>query len=229
MNEYCIFAQYYYYEYTCLHSSACIAPARDSPLFSNEPALPQTTGADFVPPPVANINPSKTGGAPSDAASPPENPRGGDGPTGDACESTSGTNGSRTASMYEPTFDTHMLGEICGPRGSSGFRTASMHEVTFYTHMFGEICGPRTSEEDLRGRDRSRCSTVLQPVRPEGHLAVLLRRSGILAELMVHQGGELSPRDLLFGSQDFPGAFFSLEPRPNPSSSRQVSRHTDPT
>ena len=31
--------------------------------------------------------------------------------------------------------------------------------------------------------------TVLQPVRPEGHLAVLLRRLGILGEPMVHQGG----------------------------------------
>ena len=127
MNEYCIFAQYYYYEYTCLHSSACIAPARDSPLFSNEPALPQTTGEDFAPPPVASINPSKTNAAQSAAADPPGNPRGSDGPTGDACESTSGT---------------------------SGFRTASTYEATFNTHTLGEMCGPRTSEEDLRGRDR---------------------------------------------------------------------------
>ena len=52
MNEYCIFAQYCYYEYSCLHSSTCVAPARDSPLFSNEPIFPQTFGEDFAPPPL---------------------------------------------------------------------------------------------------------------------------------------------------------------------------------
>ena len=51
MNGYCIFAQYCYYEYTCLHSSTFVAPARDSPLFSNEPIFPQTFGEDFAPPP----------------------------------------------------------------------------------------------------------------------------------------------------------------------------------
>ena len=122
MNEYCIFAQYCFYEYTWLHASACIAPARDSPLFSNEPTFPQTTGKDFALPPIASINPSKTDAAPSAAESPPGNPRGSDRPTGDTCESTSGTRGFRTASMYEATFDTHMLGEICGPRTSEGDR-----------------------------------------------------------------------------------------------------------
>ena len=42
-------------------TSACIAPARDSPLFSDEPALPQTTGEDFAPPPVGSTDPQKTG------------------------------------------------------------------------------------------------------------------------------------------------------------------------
>ena len=43
-------------------------------------------------------------------------------------------------------------------------------------------------------------TTVIQPVRPEGHLAVLLRRLGIPGEPMVHQGGGLSPKDLPFRS-----------------------------
>ena len=129
MNEYCIFAQYCYYEYTWLRASACLAPARDSPLISNESTFPQTTGKAFSNPPIASINPSKTDAAQFAAASPPGNPRGSDGPTGDACESTSGTRGFRTASKYEATFDTHML---------------------------GEIYGPRTLEGDLRGHDRSR-------------------------------------------------------------------------
>ena len=37
-------------------------------------------------------------------------------------------------------------------------------------------------------------------MRPEGHLAVLLRHLGILGEPMVHQGGQLSPKDLLLRS-----------------------------
>ena len=71
----------------CLHSSACITPARDSSLFTNEPALPQTTGEDFFPPPVASINPSKMDAASPSAASPPEKLRGSDcsGSTGTAC------------------------------------------------------------------------------------------------------------------------------------------------
>ena len=96
-------------------TSAYIAPARDSPLFSNEPALPQTTGDDFSPPPVGSIDSQKTDVAPPAAAGPPGNSCGSDGPTGDACESTSGTRGFRTTSMYEPALGTHILGEICGP------------------------------------------------------------------------------------------------------------------
>ena len=46
------------------------------------------------------------------------------------------------------------------------------------------------------------CSTILQAVRPEGHLAVLPRRLGILGEPMIHQKGELSPKDLFLRSQD---------------------------
>ena len=110
-------------------TSACIAPVQDSPLFSNERALPQTTEEDFSPPPVGSTDPQKMDAAPSAAASPPGNPRGSDGPTADACESTSGTR---------------------------DFRTASMYDATLVTRMLGEVRGPRTSEEDIRGRDRSR-------------------------------------------------------------------------
>ena len=107
-------------------TSACIAPARDSPLFPNEPALPQTTGEDLFPLPVGSTDPRKTDAAPSAAASSPGNSRGSDGPTGDACESTTGTR--------------------CFP-------TAIMYDATLGTRTLGEVRGPRTSEEDLRGRD----------------------------------------------------------------------------
>ena len=112
-------------------TSSCIAPARDSPLFPNEPALPQTTGDDLSPPPVGSTDPRKSDAAPPSAASPPGNPRGSDGPTGDACESTSGTRGFQTAIMYDATLGTRTL---------------------------GEVRGPRTSEEDLLGRDGTTAS-----------------------------------------------------------------------
>ena len=205
MSEYCIFAQYCYYEYTRLHASARLAPARDSPLFSNESTFPQTTGKDFALPPIASINPSKTDAAPSAAASPPGNLRGSDGPTGDACESTSGTKGFRT-----PACTKRHLIPICSER--------------YVVQGLQKGISGDTIVQD--------CLTVLQPVRPEGYLAVLLRRLGILGEPMVHQRGELSPRDLLLRSQDSPRQrFFFLEQRPDPcpprpdmSSSRQSSR-----
>ena len=77
------------------------------------------------------------------------------------------------------------------------------------------ICSERYAVQGLQKRISGDaivqdCSTVLQPVRPEGHLAVLLRRLGILEEPMVNQGGELSPRNLLLRSQDCPRKdFFS--------------------
>ena len=112
-------------------TSACFAPARDSPLFSNEPALAPTTGEDLSPPPVGSTNLQKTDAAPSAAASSPGNPRESDGPTGDACKSTSGTRGFWTATMYDATLGTRTL---------------------------GEVRDPRTSEEDLRGRDGTTAS-----------------------------------------------------------------------
>ena len=121
-------------------TSACFPPARDSPLFSNEPALAPTTGEDLSPPPVGSTDLQKTDAAPSAAASSPGNPRESDGPTGDACKSTSGTRGFRTAIMYDATLGTRTLGEVRGPRTSE------------------EVRGPRTSEEDLRGRDGTTAS-----------------------------------------------------------------------
>ena len=182
----------------------CIAPARDSPLFSNEPALAPTTGENLSPPPVGSTDLQKTDAAPSAAASSPGNPRESDGPTGDACKSTSGTRVFRTATMYDATIGTRTLGEVRVPRTSEEHllgrdgTTASAPGGALgrVTASFGN---PRGTDGPSRGgalAEGSAFATVLQPVRPEGHLAVLLRRLGILGEPMVHQGEELSPKDL---------------------------------
>ena len=186
-------------------TSACIAPARDSSLFSNEPTLPQTTGEDFAPPPVGSTDPQTTDATPSAAASPPGNSRGGDGPTGDACESTSETRGFRTASMYEATFNTNML---------------------------GEISGPRTSEEDLRGRDGSRLLDGTTAGAPGGALGRVTEAFGNPRGADGPSGrGALAKRSA-FQEPGFPLTRSFLEQRPNPcwsrpdlSSSRQASRH----
>ena len=183
----------------------CTAPSRDSPLFSNEPALSQTTGEDFAPPPVRSTNPQRTDAAPSAAASPPGNPRGSEGPTRDACESTSGTRGFRTASMYGATFDTHML---------------------------GEICGPRTSEEDLRGRDRSRLLDGTTAGAPGGTLGRVTASFGNPRGTDGQSGRGALAKESAFEEPGLPSKRFFLEQRPDPcssrpdlSSSRQASRH----
>ena len=185
--------------------SACIAPARDSPLFSNELALPQTTGEDFAPPPVASTDSQKTDAALSAAASPPGNPRRSDGPMGDACESTSGTRGFRTASMYEATFDAHML---------------------------GEIFGPRTSKEDIRGRDRSRLSDGTAVGAPEGALGRVTASFENPRGTDGPSGRGALAKGSAFEEPGFPLTRFFLEQRPDPYSSRpdpslsrQASRH----
>ena len=207
-------------------TSACLAPARDSLLFPNEPAPPQTTGDDLPPPPVGSTDPRKTDALPPAAASPPGNPRGSDGPTGDAWESTSGTRGFRAAIMYDATLGTRTL---------------------------GEVRGPRTSEEDLRGRDGTTASApggALGRVtasfgNPRGTVGP--SRGGALAEESAFEEPHLRGRDGIasFGNprgtdgpsrgalaegsvfeepRFFPTICF-LEQRPDLSSSRQASRH----
>ena len=91
------------------------------------------------------------------------------------------------------------------------------------------VCSWRYSAQELQGLKRisgdaitQGCSrtpvrserylvTVLQPVRPEEHLAVVLqRRLGVLGEPMAHQGRKLSPENLLRRNRDsLQAAFFS--------------------
>ena len=180
-------------------TSACIAPSRDSPLFPNESALPQTTGDDLSPPPVGSTDPRKTDAAPSAAASSPRNPPGSDGPTGDACESTSGTKDFRTASMYDATLGTRTLGEVRGPRTSEedlrrrDGTTASAPggSLDRVTASFGnprEADGPSRGgalaegsafeEPRLRGRDRARLldgTTASAPGGPLDHVTASFR------------------------------------------------------
>ena len=133
MNEYCIFAQYCFYEYTCLHSSKCIAPARDSPLFSNEPAFPQTFGEDFSPPPVASINPSKMDVASPSAAS------------GFCCEPAGEASRKRLFGIDRDS--------VYSRGGDTG-----LHDLYFprqHTQERYLAQGPR-AEEGLRGHPRSR-------------------------------------------------------------------------
>ena len=186
-------------------TSACSAPARDSLLFPNEPALLPTTGEDLSSPPVGSIDLQKTDAAPSAAASSPGNPRESDGPTGDACKSTSGTRGFWTAIMYDAALGTRTL---------------------------GEVRGPRTSEEDLRGRDGT---TASAPGGALGRVTASFgnpwgtdgpSRGGALAEESTFEEPRPPPEKPRF----LPTRFF-LEQRPDPcssrpdlSSSRQASR-----
>ena len=136
----------------------------------------------------------------------PGDPRGSDGPTGDACESTSGTGGFRTASTYGATLGTCMLGEIHGPRTSS-------------------------TEEDLRGRDRSRLLDGTPAGAPGGALG------GCAPTLTGNSRGTDGPsggRALARGSAlvepRFPSTIFFLEQRPDPSSFRlKHFHHAAPT
>ena len=175
-------------------TSAYIAPARVLPLFSNEPALPQVTGEGFSPP-VGSTDPQNTDAAPSAAASPPGNPRGSDSPTGDACESTSGTRGFRTASMYEATLGTHMLGEICGPTTSK-------------------------TEEDFRGRDRSRSLDGTTAGAPGGALGRCTTSFGNLRGTDAPSGGGAPAKGSAFEEPELPSTRFFLEQRPDPCSWR---------
>ena len=144
------------------HSATCAytTPARDSLLFSNEPALAPTTGEDLSPLPVGSTDPRKTDAAPPAAASPPGNPRGSDGPTGDACESTSGTRGFRTA-MYDATIGTRTLGEVRVPRtseehllGRDGTASFGNPRGTDGPSRRGALAeGSAFEEPHLRGRD----------------------------------------------------------------------------
>ena len=127
---------------------------------SNEPALARTTG-ELCSPPTASTNPLKTDVASSAAAGPPGNSY------GSAVRQETPTNIS----------------------GTRGLRPAGEHGVTLGStaaSMLGEILGRGTSksEENLRGRDRSRLLetaiivrserclvAVLQPVYLERHLA----------------------------------------------------------
>ena len=187
-------------------TSACFAPARDSPLFSNEPALLPITGEDLSPPPVGSTDLQKTDAAPSAAASSPGNPRESDGSTGDACKSISGTRGFRAAIMYDATLGTRTLGEV---RGS------------------------RTSEEDLWGRDGT---TASAPGGALGRVTASLgnprgtdgpSRGGALAEGSTFEEPRPPPEEPRFLPTRL---FLEQRPdlcssRPDLSSSRQASRH----
>ena len=203
MNEYCIFAQYCI---TSIHVCTCVAPARDSPLFSNEPALAPTTGQDLSSPPVGSTDLQKTDAAPSAAASSPGNPRESDGPTGDACKSTSGTRGLRTAIMYDATLGTRTLGEVRGPRTSE------------------EVRGPGTSEEDLRGRDGTTASASGGALgRVTASFGNPRGTDGPSGREALAEGSTFEePRPLPEEPRFLPTRFFQ---RPDLSSSRQASRH----
>ena len=62
---------------------------------------------------------------------------------------------------------------------------ASMYEVTFDIHMLGDICGPRTSEEDLRGRDRSILLDGTTAGAPGGSLGRVTASFGNPREIVV--------------------------------------------
>ena len=121
------------FKYIRHHSSA---PARGSAHFSDEPIPTRTTEELSSLPPVATTNPLKMEAAPSAAADPPRNPRGSDGPTGNARGSKSGTRSLRTANV---------LGETLG----SSTSTAVVLDET-------PGRGTPKSEGNLRGCDRSR-------------------------------------------------------------------------
>ena len=169
------------------------------------------------PPPTASTDPQKTGAAPSAAASPPGNPRGSDGPTENACNSASGTRCYLTTSGYKVTLGT----------------------TTAPTSMLVEILGPRTSrtEEDLRGRDRSRLletTSALDEVLGDGTTAGA--PGGALGRCTPAPTGnprgtdgpareEALARGFISEEPRFSSSSFSLEQKPDPSSFRQAFRH----
>ena len=193
-------------------------------LFSpiNPPSLELLDGEELnSPPPVASTDPQKMDAAPSAAASSPGNPRGNDGPTGNARESASGTRGFRTASVYEVTLGT----------------------TTAPARMLMEILGPRTSrpEQDLRGRHRSRLiettSTLGDALGDSTSASAPGRALGCCTSTLERnpRGSDGPPREeaLVRGSTSegpriSSGSFF-LEQRPDPSSFRHASRQTAPT
>ena len=153
-------------------------------------------------PPVGSTDPQKTDAAPPAAAGPSRNPRGSDGPTGDACESTSGTRGFRTASMYEATLGTRMLGEIHGTRTSR-------------------------TKEDFRGRDRSRLLNGTTAGAPGGALGRCTTSFGNPRGIDGPSGGGVLARGSAFEEPRFLSTKFLLEQRPDPSYFRQLYRYTD--
>ena len=147
----------------------------------NNVALPQTTGEDFAPPPVGSTDPQKTDAAPSAAVSPQGILAGATVRRGTPARAQA-----RQEAFGRPAYMKRHLIPTCSER----YVVQGLQK---------RISGDAIIQD---------CSTVLQLVRPEGHLAVLLRRLGILGEPMVHQEGELSPRDLLLRSQDSPRQHF---------------------
>ena len=221
-------------------TSACFAPARDSLLFPNEPAPPQTTGDDLSPPPVGSTDPRKTDAAPPAPASPPGNPRGSDGPTGDARESTSGVGGFRTAIMYDATIGTRTLGEVRGPRtseeyllgrdgttasapgGALGRVTASFGnpQGTDGPSRGGALAEGSTFEEPhLRGRDGTKASA------PGGALGRVTASFGNPRGTVGPSRGGALAEGSVFEELRFLPIILFLEQRPDLSSSLQASRH----
>ena len=143
------------YIYTCPHAPGdlYVTPMNPPALEHWEScALPSAEADGICPSPAASINPSKTDAA-SAVASPPGNPRGSDGPIENACETASGTRGFRTASMYEATLGTSMLGEILGPmtsRTDKDLRRRHRSRLLETTSTLGEVLGD--------GRHLSQCA-----------------------------------------------------------------------
>ena len=108
-----------------------------------------------------------------------------------------------------------------------------MYEATFDTHMLGEICGPGTSEGDLRGRDRSRLLDGTTAGAPGGALGRVTASFGNPRGTDGPSGRGALAKGSASEEPEFPSTrFFFLEQRPDPcpsrpdlSSSRQPSRH----
>ena len=188
------------------------APARGS--------LVRTTG-ELGSPPAANINPLKTDTASSStAASPPGNPRGSDGPAGNVRESASGTRGFRTASVYEGTFCTttalaSMLKEVLGrtSRSQENLRGRDRSRLLETTSTLGEVLGGATIPASAPGGALGCCTSTLER-NPRGS-------DGPSREEALARGSTLEePR--------FSSSSFFLKQKPDPSSSRQAFRHTAP-
>ena len=107
-----------------------------------------------------------------------------------------------------------------------------MYGATFDTHMLGEICGPRTSEGDLRGRDRSRLLDGTTAGAPGGALGRVTASFGNPRGTDGPSGRGALAKESAFEEPGLPSTRFFLQQRPNPclsrpdlSSSRQASRH----